>query len=261
MWRLALVFLVAGCFDPKPETGLLCDGTRCPPGQVCYSDGYCRFLPEAGSLPGNPDAGGGGPPDAALPAGDCTYFPQDGCSGTDACHVYCDGTETPTECLPAGAGREGERCVNNGSCAAGYSCISVGSLLTCRRGCLDDNNCSTSTGSRCFSVQCGGVVQPDWNTCTASCNPLTGGGCPSSSCWIFNDSDNLGYTVCGSPGGGGQGTACESYEDCGIGFACLTSGCAAYCVVGQTVCGGGNTCRAFNPARIVGGLNYGVCVL
>jgi hypothetical protein len=264
-WRVAIVFLVAGCFDPKPETGLLCDGTRCPPGQVCYSDGYCRFLPEAGAFDpvdgggGRPDAGGGGQPDAAIPSA-CVYSLQSGCDFGEGCYAFCSGTVNETYCAGAGTNRDGQACESNLDCAAGYTCFNHSGLLYCRRSCNNDSNC-VAPGGVCFAVGCNDVAQTDWGACTANCDPLSSSGCPSGgACRIFVNQGTY-YTTCFPAGAGGQSASCTNQSDCLAGYTCTSAvGCTPSCIVGQTACGNGHTCRAFTEPRIIGGVNYGACV-
>ena len=211
------------------------------------------------------DAGDVGVVDASIDVRDidfgdaaCSAFPQAGCAAGQGCYV------DPTigeYCVRAGSGTEEAPCGSNADCAAGFGCITSNGVSACLRFCRVGSDCSDLGGSSYCVNTSAGVI----GVCSATCNPINGAGCPTSTaCAIDFAPVRPQGTSCRVAGAGGQGAPCAQSVDCQSGFTCANgrNQCLQFCVAGMTAhCPSGTVCSQATPPAIVAGVEYAVCVM
>lgn len=235
---------------------------------------------------GGAPAGGGGCSD-----GSCDVYQQCGCAPGEACDLDVSALDVgATECRPVTApGQTAANCEANEECAAGYTCL--GSPGQCRKMCDEDGDCGSG---RCvvqviFENDQGELEDvPNAHACTKPCVPDSAldSGCPrdpAMGCRVYTDDpdgsagtgDEYDYTDCTLSGSGVNGFDCSVNDDadCASGFGCYVitydddteaSECRQICavkvggVLQQNQCGTG-TCHGFDPASVIGDVEYGVC--
>lgn len=260
----------------RPGTAIVCDdGISCTTNTCSEPAGTCAFVRN----------------DAACPAGStCTAPTASGCTSTTMCSESpcrlvapqcgctagqaCTVSGSTRTCAAAGTGATGTACTPGGAgCVAGDVCVGVsasGTPSACEHFCSSDANC-TGAGALCIlglGDGLGGTV-PGVSLCSISCNPLTGGGCPSGgACRIYVEAGPAGryLTHCEGPVGfGTEFSPCATDANCAAGFACLDVGfgneCTRWCnYTTGTGCDVGFFCDdVFTVPAIIGSRQYGVC--
>jgi hypothetical protein len=253
---------VSGCSvrDPAACSVRCGAAAECPNQMVCGADSYCygsdetpgtcAFRPDAGSDTGDDDAGG----ELCDP---CDPVAQCGCEDGEGCYVETEGT---TACELAGDRTQDQTCSTDGSCAAGYDCVSSGSGgKHCQEYCDDDLDCDGEV-ALCNREATGGTAR----VCTSDCDPMSSSGCRTDrSCVLDIGEDDRFDVNCRIPGAGLYLDSCVDQLDCGEGLLCVTTAgsgtyCRYVCEIGGFDCGGG-TCGPLDPPAWVGDIEYGVC--
>jgi len=110
-------------------------------------------------------------------------------------------------------------------------------------------------------------------TCSRSCNPITGTGCPSTwGCHVYQEDTGAlrFFTDCSFPGAGTQGATCTSDAQCAAGFTCVNVSGSVYCAKNcraspaptpsDCATEAGTVCGTFMTPPIIAGQEYGVCI-
>lgn len=205
----------------------------------------------------------------------CDIIDQCGCLATQACDI--DGSDVMgTACrnVAGNAESEGGTCSNTSGCVAGNVCLSAG---ICRKYCDDTADCGQPRGQCIIAINSNGSPIPGIpKTCSSNCDPTNvaaGGGCPpAQKCALFiADVGGVDTNIvdCDVAGAGVQGVTCAlngapNDAACAKDHLCTSVGtatnrCRRMCVVGGANVCAGLTCLPFDPAFMVGGINYGVC--
>jgi hypothetical protein len=209
-------------------------------------------MPDASTLP---DAGPGAA--SACAAGACNLRDAEGCGVTETCQLVGggdDGGAPEPQCVPRGAGAEGDSCDASEDCDRGLDCTSYGDAGVCRRYC-----CELHASSECPPAQACKLALLDANDdptgvalCDAcdDCDPIHQTGCGGEQgCYVLPDSSGAACTLClPSPGSGGPGADCDFADDCAPGGGCFrvnggARGCAELCDTDeQSACGEAMQC-------------------
>lgn len=259
----------------RPGTAIVCDdGIACTTNSCGEPAGTCAFARNdaacpAGSTCTAPTASGCASTTMCAESPCRLVSPQCGCPAGQACVI----AGTARTCAAAGTGATGTSCGTAGAgCTAGNLCVGVsatGTPSACEHFCSTDAQC-TGAGALCIlglGDGAGGTL-PGVTLCSLSCNPLTGGGCPSgSACRIFVEAAGAGRYLTHCDGPVGTGTAlspCTDDTGCAAGYACLDLGfgneCTRWCdYAAGTGCGFGLCEDLFTVPVIIGTRHYGVC--
>ncbi len=222
------------------------------------------------SGPRQPDAG----PvrhDAGHDAGSCSetpcrlVAPQCGCGAGEACYVS-SGVRT---CMSAGTASEGAACLSTNDCQAGLICLTIANTVVarCARFCDGDADCTSGPGSLCAEgIDTSGNPVDGVTTCSPSCDPVTGGGCPGySKCSLSQEATGAMrvFTGCVSSAGHGVGETCTTAEDCDLGLFCGDYGssqrCVQFCRYPDSSPCISSACQRFATPLVVAGVEYGGC--
>jgi hypothetical protein len=278
-WTALFALLVstpgcAGTTDVVP----LADAAPADAANGAPADAAVDAMPPPGDGDGStttdtPDAGLGGPPDAAA-CSPCELVSQCGCdSSSEACDLGgANPAQGTTECRPVLIeGRATDTCNDSTSCASGFVCLGSAGAASCKRYCSDDTTCDGGGGICVIEVTAAGTPIPGVKVCSPRCDPFTSQGCPSGwGCGPFSDPQELrNFTWCELAGTGGQNALCSDDGQCQEGFTCVQVGssarCKRYCDRGDGVpgCPSPLSCVALvdatgAPLR-VDGVTYGVC--
>jgi hypothetical protein len=240
---------LASCYKPNiTDNGFQCSADkRCPEGYTCGANNRCSLHPvtvmpppqdtgmEVMSMP-LPDGGGGGEPTCAAPTALCQQGPAPGDVCSPACQTgcacgRCNVVHGKAACVPAGTAKLGDICNPTAdNCGPGLICLAElcgNGLARCYQHCI--------TADQCGGVACGITINDDNNqptpflTCDvppSTCDPVTGGGCPSPAWNCYLSSSN--QTVCDCPTNanpakqGMNNAPCVDYNDCAPGFTCIS---------------------------------------
>jgi cysteine-rich repeat protein len=209
----------------------------------------------------------------------CGLRPNCGCPAGQKCTA--DEDRLPLlllirECGTAGTRDSSQLCTTDAECATGTVCLALftqagGTDKMCAEFCNVEADC-TAPGSVCVSLT---ELISGTGTCTHSCSPITGTGCPSgTSCQVMT----LGTTgqiltdCTADTGSAAPHSVCSSGAECRLGVFCAdTTGdgmgdeCIQWCLYPGGTCSGGDTCRQFTDATltpmplIIDGTEYGFC--
>lgn len=232
------------------------------PVDASASDAGADARAEAGPAPDGSATAEAGPPDAGCvpPPGAtvCGLAPQCGCAANQTCDVT--STTGRTACVNAGAGKMGSPCAATSDCAVGLTCKLGG---TCHAYCnAVGKDCGISGAGRCFQAKNStGGDATNLKVCLINCTLDDPASCGGTAGCVTDGT----VTDCGKVGT--SRTTCPSPSDCAAGYTCANSGtgtstCYKWCRGPGTVstCSGLSTlCRAFNPAVIIDGVEYGGC--
>ncbi|MBI5489641.1 MAG: hypothetical protein HY905_20070 [Deltaproteobacteria bacterium] len=205
-----------------------------------------------------PDGAGGTVPGVRFCTTGCDPAADSGCSAGQACRPSGNASGLYGDCSPAGTGRQGADCTEDGdaACAPHYTCLRATEGNACYRFCSTDLDCSSDVGanSQCvLTVSTGGERIPGYVVCSESCDPLADSVCPAmgETCRTWTYTGHTGAaSYCGAVGAGGQNAACPGGGDeCQAGFDCWNVTdygeiCLGYCRMdgGSPSCGSGTSC-------------------
>lgn len=154
----------------------------------------------------------------------------------------------------------GTPCTSTASCAVGLTC-SVGG--TCHAFCdTAGKDCGIPGTGRCFQAKDSSQKDvPNLKVCLIQCKLDDPSSCGGTAGCVSDGTT----TDCGKAGT--SRTTCPAVGDCAPGYTCASSGtgagtCYKWCkgVGTLSTCSGLSTqCRAFNPAVVVDGVEYGGC--
>ncbi len=143
-------------------TGYCGNGTACPPGSVCQSNGYCYAVIQSGTGGWGQNGGGNGGGGTAGSSGSSSG----GCAGVSGCGQSCSNSQGVDPCL-----------------SLGLQCDPTTS--TCQKP-IQGEPCQPNVGCQGANVQCLQSAQAQgeyvcWETCpdTQSCQPLVSSCQPS----------------------------------------------------------------------------------
>lgn len=226
--------------------------------------------------------------DAAVDASTCPTAPCDlhaqcGCTSPLVCDI--DFTDlVGNSCRAVNQpGTETSSCVGgtpaapqSSYCAGGYVCVGDATNARCEKYCDASSDCGQPRGQCVIQLTNGGTPIAGATTCSSNCNPVNSaaGGCPAGNkCGFFTVTNALTGNVerdivdCTTPGAGGHGATCTSDASCAADTMCSTYNALTRCrkvcnrTTGGSECASqaGTTCIGYNPALIVGGIEYGIC--
>lgn len=195
----------------------------------------------------------------------CGLIADTGCPAGTTC-TYLERADPDgfpiIACRPWGSVPNLGACVRTADCGSGACATTDGGASQCTRYCVDSGDCG--------GAACGGVTEDldriGIGVCTAGCDPIGGGGCPSGRhCQL-----EFGSRV-DSPGGqwvaycatmsGTQpaGTSCSHTGDCASGVACVWGTCQQVCDMAASACPSASTCEAPLPPATIADIVLGFC--
>jgi hypothetical protein len=179
--------------------------------------------------------------------GPCDPLCQTGCEAGQACVAGSTGPGAPTSsaCQPAGTAMEGDTCSGMAACAAGLNCIvtAQGQMMgECAQFCRVGGGEPSCMDGTCVVFD---QNLPTLGVCQPSCT-----GFPNDTCDAGQQcypADQMGGTVCGTPGATAIGGQCTNLNECVAGSICFNGTCVSQCDTANPTCGQGEACTTITP--------------
>jgi hypothetical protein len=202
--------------------------------------------------------------------GECEYLPgkQCNCEVGENCGVSNEATGAAS-CINTGNLPAGQKCANDGACAAGTWCDHFTS--TCQEICEVVGTCNKGAVCLAASNEALSAIIPGLRICTSNCDPLTAVPCGTNATCQFDASDAVLGFDCFASGLKKEGEVCTRARDCGKGLTCVngtpSATCERWCTpVGSTFPAAANRCSTAKP-KCIGfltpiernGVEFGTC--
>jgi hypothetical protein len=146
----------------------------------------------------------------------CNIHKDDCPRGSKCAVIFTSETDRAFQCVPEeGDGTDGDECSREyqgaDDCAPGFYCSPIG-VLSCRRMCFGENDCTVDTACSLFGYD------PDVGVCLPRCLLTTDCG-EGKSCKLVGSPDR-GAGICATDGPQPEGATCDGDRLCGPNLFC-----------------------------------------